>query len=106
MIALLCFLLIVLAAPFKSKGRLEAENAALRHQLIVLRRKMQGRARLPAADRSVASPIRVKLRRVNLAVLREIIVSSLKGPECDANRQIPKASLGPHRKSGLDLLVW
>jgi IS1 family transposase len=30
----------VLAAPFKSKSRLEAENAALRHQLIVLRRKM------------------------------------------------------------------
>jgi hypothetical protein len=34
--------LAVLAAPFKSKSRLEAENAALRHQLIVLRRKMQG----------------------------------------------------------------
>jgi hypothetical protein len=39
MIALLCFVLAVLAAPFKSKSRLEAENAALRHQLIVLRRK-------------------------------------------------------------------
>ena len=42
MITLLCFVLAVLAAPFKSKSRLEAENAALRHQLIVLRRKMQG----------------------------------------------------------------
>ena len=41
MIALLCFALAVLVAPFKSKSRLEAENAALRHQLIVLRRKMQ-----------------------------------------------------------------
>jgi len=51
MIALLCFVLAVLAAPFKSKGRLEAENAALRHQLIVLRRKMQGRARLTNSDR-------------------------------------------------------
>ena len=32
MIALLCFVLAVLAAPFKSKSRLEAENAALRRQ--------------------------------------------------------------------------
>jgi hypothetical protein len=51
MIALLCFVLAVLAAPFKSKSRLEAENAALRHQLIVLRRKMQGRVRLTNNDR-------------------------------------------------------
>jgi hypothetical protein len=29
MIALLCFVLAVLASPFKSKSRLEAENAAL-----------------------------------------------------------------------------
>jgi hypothetical protein len=40
-----------LTAPFKSKSRLEAENAALRHQLIVLRRKMQGRVRLTNNDR-------------------------------------------------------
>jgi hypothetical protein len=32
MITLLCFVLAALAAPFKSKSRLEAENAALRHQ--------------------------------------------------------------------------
>ena len=51
MIALLCFVLAVLAAPFKSKSRLEAENSALRHQLIVLRRKMQGRVRLTNSDR-------------------------------------------------------
>ena len=36
----------ILATPFKSKIRLETENTALRHQLIVLQRKMQGRARL------------------------------------------------------------
>ena len=46
MIALLCFVLTVLASPFKSKSRLEAENAALRQQLIILRRKLQGRVRL------------------------------------------------------------
>ncbi len=51
MVALLCFLLAVLASPFKSKRRLEAENAALRHQLIVLRRKVQGRVRLTNNDR-------------------------------------------------------
>ena len=51
MIGLLCFVLAVLASPFKSKLRLEAENAVLRHQLIVLRRKMRGRPRLTNNDR-------------------------------------------------------
>ena len=51
MFALFCFLLAVLASPFKSKSRLEAENAALRHQLIVLCRKVQGRVRLTNNDR-------------------------------------------------------
>ena len=36
---------------FKSKSRLEAENAVLRHQLIILQRKMQGRVRLTDHDR-------------------------------------------------------
>jgi hypothetical protein len=51
MFALLCFVLAVLASPFKSKIRLEAENAALRHQLIVLRRKVRGRPWLTNNDR-------------------------------------------------------
>src|SRR6202023_522352 len=51
MVALMCFVLAVLAVPFKSKSRLEAENAALRHQLIVLRRKVRGRAQLSNNDR-------------------------------------------------------
>jgi len=51
MFALLCFVLAVLASPFKSRSRLEAENAALRHQLIVLRRKVRGRVRLTNSDR-------------------------------------------------------
>src|SRR6186997_685838 len=51
MFALLCFVLAVLASPFKSKSRLEAENAALRQQLMVLRRKLQGRVRLTNNDR-------------------------------------------------------
>jgi hypothetical protein len=51
MIGLLCFALSVLASPIKSKFRLEAENAVLRHQLIVLRRRLNGRARLTNHDR-------------------------------------------------------
>src|SRR6202022_21443 len=50
MIGLLCFVVAVLASPFKSKIRLEAENATLRHQLVVLRRKLKGRARLTNDD--------------------------------------------------------
>ena len=46
MIRLLFFVLAVLAAPIKSKMRLEAENAVLRHQLIILRRRLEGRVRL------------------------------------------------------------
>ena len=42
MFGLFCFALAVLASLFKSKSRLEAENAVLRHQLTVLRRKVQG----------------------------------------------------------------
>jgi hypothetical protein len=51
MISLLCFVLAVLASPFKSKLRLQAENAVLRHQLIVLRRRLHGRVRLTNHDR-------------------------------------------------------
>jgi transposase InsO family protein len=51
MLGLLCFVLAVLTSPFKSKLRLEAENAVLRHQLIVLRRRSHGRVRLTNHDR-------------------------------------------------------
>jgi hypothetical protein len=43
MIGRLCFVAAVLASAFKSKIRLEAENATLRHQLVVLRRKLKDR---------------------------------------------------------------
>src|ERR1700675_789627 len=51
MIGLLCFVLAVLASPFKSKLRLGAENAVLRHQLNVVRRRLPGRVRLTNNDR-------------------------------------------------------
>jgi len=47
MIALLSFLVTLFASPLK--GRLEAENAVLRHQLTVLQRRLLGRARSAAA---------------------------------------------------------
>jgi hypothetical protein len=51
MIGLLCFVLAVLASPFRSTLRLEAENAVLRRQLNVLRRRLHGRVRLTNNDR-------------------------------------------------------
>src|ERR1700749_4763088 len=51
MIGVLCFALAVLALPFKSKLRLEAENAVLRHHLIVLRRRGRGRPQPTNNDR-------------------------------------------------------
>ena len=48
---MLCFFLSVLASPFKSTFRLEAENAVLRHQLNVLRCRLHGRVRLTNHDR-------------------------------------------------------
>jgi hypothetical protein len=51
MIGLFCFALAVLASLFKSKVRLEAENAVLRHKLHVLRRRLHGRVRLTNNDR-------------------------------------------------------
>jgi hypothetical protein len=51
MIGLFCFVLAVLASPFKSKSRLEAENAVLRRQVIVLQRRVRGRAQATNNDR-------------------------------------------------------
>jgi hypothetical protein len=50
--AALIFLIVNLGASFfKSKNRLEAENSALRHQLIVLQRKVRGRFQFTNSDR-------------------------------------------------------
>jgi hypothetical protein len=52
MIALICFVLAVLASPFESTIRLEAENAVLRHQVIVLRRKHSSSSSIAGSRRS------------------------------------------------------
>jgi hypothetical protein len=51
MVALLCFFLTLLTSPFKSRSQLEAENAALRQQLIILQRKVRGRVHFTNSDR-------------------------------------------------------
>src|SRR6516164_1596991 len=51
MIGLFYFVLAVLASPLKSRVRVEAENAVLRYQLIVLKRSRRGRVRLTNHDR-------------------------------------------------------
>ena len=53
MIGLLWFALALLVSPFRSTARLEAENAVLRQQLIVLGRTCRGRARLTNSYRLV-----------------------------------------------------
>ena len=70
MIALLCFLVTLFASPLKSRSRLEAENAALRYQLIVLRRKVTGRVRVTNGDRLVF----IQLYRWFPSVLKVITV--------------------------------
>jgi hypothetical protein len=47
----LFYLVSILILPFKSKCRLEAENVALRHQVMVLRRQVGGRVHLTNLDR-------------------------------------------------------
>jgi transposase InsO family protein len=70
MIGVLCFALAVLALPFKSKLRLEAENAVLRHQLIVLRRRVRGRAQPTNNDRWFL----VQMYRWFPAILKVVII--------------------------------
>ena len=51
MAALIFFLLNLGALIFRPKSQLEAENAALRQQLIVLQRQVRGRVQFTNSDR-------------------------------------------------------
>jgi hypothetical protein len=51
MVALILLFFYLIGSLLKSKGRLEAENAALRHQLTVLQRKARGRVQFTSSDR-------------------------------------------------------
>ena len=67
MIVLIRLLFVMLVSPFKSRSRLKAENAALRQQLIILRRKAKGRAKLTNGDRWFF----VQLYRRRTAMIRD-----------------------------------
>jgi transposase InsO family protein len=70
MIALLWLALAILISPFKSRGRLGAENVVLRHQVLVLRRQARGRIRLTNVDRLFL----VRLYRWCPAILQAIAI--------------------------------
>src|SRR6476660_2280937 len=70
MTALFWLLLALSVSPFKSKNGLAAENAALRHQLIVLQRRVRGRVQLTNGDRLFL----VTLYRWFPSVLRAITI--------------------------------
>src|SRR5215831_13865891 len=70
MIGLFCFALAVLASPFRSKLRLEAENAVLRHQVIVLMRRPRGRVQLTNHDRWFF----IQIYRLFPAILRVLTI--------------------------------
>ena len=77
MIELLCFFLTLLASPFKSKSRLGAENAALRHQLIVLQRRVGGRVQLTNGDRLFLVTVEVRMNVRPLACYEAAAASSM-----------------------------
>jgi transposase InsO family protein len=63
-------LLYVLASVFKSRRRLAAENIALRHQILLLKRKHRGRIKLRGLDRFILG----WLSRIVPAVADTIII--------------------------------
>jgi hypothetical protein len=72
MIALLSSFLILFASPFKSKSRLDAEDAVFGHQLIIWRRKVRGqRPPTKRFSRRIASPLPASLsfRQISCASL-------------------------------------
>ena len=78
MIGLFCFVLAVLVSPFKSTLRLEAENAVLRHQLIVLKRRLHGRVRLGQSPKRGEREPNIGARRDNLlATISETYLNGL-----------------------------
>ncbi len=70
MIALLWFGLAILFSPFRPRWRVEVENVALRHQVMVLRRQAHGRIRLTNFDRLFL----VQLYRWFPSVLRVVAI--------------------------------
>src|SRR5262245_3916377 len=74
MVALLFFLLRLLLSPFRPISRLEAENAALRRQLMVLQRQVRAgfrrywrwKSRSLGGKRSIDAGLRALIRQMSI----------------------------------------
>src|SRR6478609_8565453 len=103
MISLFCLWLALFVSPLKSKSRLEAENAALRHQLIILRRKARGRVRLTDVDRLFFHPaVSIGGSRAAPCAAREPRADLSRGASCrfrDGQRAHSYIALAPHHGS-------
>ena len=80
MAALILLLLNLVASLFKSKSRLEAENAALRQQLTVLQRKVRGRVRFTNNDRLFIAVFMIIFSGNNVAFFHAATVQSRHRP--------------------------
>jgi hypothetical protein len=90
MIALLCFVLTVLVSPFKSKSRLEAENAALSNAPILLQFPGQRCQFSLSGRRAITITSGCPLRR-NLSLL----VTAWRSCGLPANYNVSDDALGP-----------
>jgi hypothetical protein len=84
MVSFFGLLLHVLASPFKSQARLEAEIVFLRHQLNLLRRRLPAKPRLSPADRLLFVWLYRLCRRCSA-----LLLSSNPTRSCDGTEQDP-----------------
>jgi hypothetical protein len=117
MIGLLCFGLAILISLFRSKSRLEAKNAVLRHQLIILRRKMRGRPQLTNNDRWFFIQLALASGRLSPLLAMEVALSGRAATDRDRaaradpadERREPALGSATHpaacRKSNPDILM-
>jgi len=94
MIALLLVILAILASLFKSKCQLEAENVALRHQVVELRRQARRRVRITNIDRLIL----VELYRWFPSILKVLAIvqpeTVIRWHRADFSLCVPKTSSG------------
>lgn len=77
MVGLLSFLLRLLLSPFRPISQLEAENAALRRQLMVLQCQVRGRVQFTNSDRTETSMRPIDFSRWLLASLAGAVAAAM-----------------------------
>ena len=110
MFALFCFVLAALISPFKSKSRLEAENAVLRHQVTVLRRQVRGRVHLTNLDRlflvQLYSWFPLALRVLAIVHPETVVRWHRAGFRCYWRWKSHPRGGGPQIETDLRALIW